>query len=79
MFRADVPTRPAAATATWPDRAVPVVAAAENRLRARPQHHHHGPMAWFLSDSPAEYAAAAGAMLRAQPGQNAILLVAVSG
>ena len=33
-------------------------------------------MAWFLSDSLAEYAAAAGGMLRAQPGQNTILLVA---
>ena len=33
-------------------------------------------MAWFLSDSLAEYVAVAGGMLRAQPGQNTILLVA---
>jgi FR47-like protein len=33
-------------------------------------------MAWFLSDSLAEYSAAAGGMLRTHPGQNTILLVA---
>jgi GNAT superfamily N-acetyltransferase len=33
-------------------------------------------MAWFLSDSLAEYWAAAGGMLRTHPGQNTILLVA---
>jgi hypothetical protein len=31
-------------------------------------------MAWFLSDSLAEYSAAAGGMLRTHPGQNTILL-----
>jgi len=35
-----------------------------------------GRMTWFLSDSLAEYLTAAGGMLRAQPGQNTILLVA---
>jgi predicted GNAT family acetyltransferase len=33
-------------------------------------------MPWFLSDSLAEYAAAAGGMLRTHPGQNTILLAA---
>lgn len=33
-------------------------------------------MAWFLSDSLAEYSATAGGMLRTHPGQNTILLVA---